>query len=1279
MSSNVNYWLQNKLLQLEQLRISDLLQDVNKKRDYKNYVNELLTSLKGDDVYQYYPHFLQWAIAELREYQNILHQIEDPNLLPIAKEEIKSVVENVEKGFETQTNNQVVTCFHQVARKAARGEYWNKYDIRDDLYQVAPASLRLAAASESALIAIPNRFKLQNYEQISEIFSKVFDEIPPPIARHEPIFWDLLERHFNKINVALVLRKQGLELKKCIIEPLEVFTDPNEEQKEIEFEPKLEDGSFRQSVYTARAVAYQFLIENGCKLRYKDFKVKIRFVSEDTFYEEQSAGLGIALAIVAQVIGLRLDSMVVVTGVLEENGMVLSINNQEIIRDLETKLIASDKRDEIEKVITPRARIPSPSYRLKKVWPPVQVTTFKEAVERYFEHQWNKWLDEQNHIHFPEYYVPRDALLEQLADKLEVERLLVIEGLIGTGKTFLLKGLRDKLNKLQMPHQCLIEIKDKDFTPCYSQLARFFDRYGESALFDAIQIGGYASQEKAEIVCDTLKNREFLILFDEFEKILDFEGTREIVDDDCRTLIELLATADIGNSRVLIATNGEIALDALEGKTKKIQGFSPDEAKLFLKHHGINQQQDVEDLIDVTDGHPAALRLIVALKQKLPEVGFKVFIEDWKATYINGKSMSYKRILQAILETLDEEDRRALYHFSVYQQPVTYDGIKALKIRPDSLLLQSMPIFLVEQEGNLYYQPSVVGDYAYYQLELDKSAYHEVHRLAGGYYQKKGDYLSFCEALYHYREADYKQGVYYLEPLTFDSLGTLGYYHLRLKHYPTAERYFRKLIDLFGEDGCRSQTLSDLAYCLAKQKRNEEAERLYRKAAEKGDISSYGRLAMLLLQRNKEGDKEDAWEYFQKAYAAKYDFGEMYVIFAEYMRLQGRLKDAKSIVQYGIAALGSKTYDGLYCELGLIFKAEGKYEEACNAFEQGLVRKPSSVVIYKEYITLLVEQRDFLKLREVIAKSFKHIHEPQVAMQAGKLLMEQSDLSEAINIMGLARQFFEKDERVYSLLAKIYRESEQLTEAIRLLTEAIPVVREPGCLYIELGIIYWDAGNIDEVVEILDAGLQHVPDCEWLLYFTAAIYRITQDWDNAINILEAARTKFPHDRNIYYLLGKVYLQAGNVSKAMEVSKEGVKRTQETSYDAMMIALCYTIMAEAYLEAGDRSKALEMCDMGIEICSSHSRSYLTKAMIYEKEDEIEQAIVILENYFSFREPGICPDIIKALIEEKGIEAAMNSIAAGTEEISKTSSLPVYLAVLYVKIGNSERALQVLNLA
>lgn len=36
MSSNVNYWLQNKLLQLEQLRISEVLQDANKKRDYKN-------------------------------------------------------------------------------------------------------------------------------------------------------------------------------------------------------------------------------------------------------------------------------------------------------------------------------------------------------------------------------------------------------------------------------------------------------------------------------------------------------------------------------------------------------------------------------------------------------------------------------------------------------------------------------------------------------------------------------------------------------------------------------------------------------------------------------------------------------------------------------------------------------------------------------------------------------------------------------------------------------------------------------------------------------------------------------------------------------------------------------------------------------------------------------------------------------------------------------------------------------------------------------------------
>jgi len=397
------------------------------KEQYINQGERLKNFLKEEEIHQCYPHLLKRACACLEQYREDLPKLEAQIQAKLGEKEIEEILKATREVIQRLETGKIVEKIQKIVKKAVGGIYHAETQIREDLNKLLPPSFtfKLSAASKSPSdteLCLKSDDYKKDYQQISNIFINLFDELPELATRYEGIFWDILDRYFTKVNVAFVPKNvlygsSGI----CIISPIGIYIDANEEQIEIEFEPKSNKsnksnivyGAFKQAARVARIVAYNFLKENGIELKYKNFRLKIKFFYEETTYEGKSAGLAIALAILAQITGLRLKPGVVVSGELNDDGSI------EPVGEIKAKLIEADRREDIEKAIIPRMSFKT-DYRIKTI-ELKQVKTFNQAVKEYFGSEWDDFLEEKRRAFWKTLRFRARKVTENLLNSLKQE------------------------------------------------------------------------------------------------------------------------------------------------------------------------------------------------------------------------------------------------------------------------------------------------------------------------------------------------------------------------------------------------------------------------------------------------------------------------------------------------------------------------------------------------------------------------------------------------------------------------------------------------------------------------------------------------------------------------------------------------------------------------------------------------------------------------------------------------------------------------------------------
>ncbi len=251
-----------------------------------------------------------------------------------------------------------------------------------------------------------------------------------------------------------------------------------------------------------------------------------------------------------------------------------------------------------------------------------------------------------------------------------------------------------------------------------------------------IEINGITSnqeiEKKIQAVHELLKNKNLVIIFDNFESVDRDEMIKNFISDIQRP-VKVIITSQ---------THPEI----LNWKTIQLCKLSLEESKLlFLKmceNIGItfSEDKDIEEICQILDGYPLSMELIAPL---VKSTSVTSLLSELKEKPLEGLELA----LNASFDKMGTKEKNMLVNISVFDSYFDESAINALfkddnwkKIK-NELVRRSFLHF----NGDNFVLHTVIRQYAYHKL-VNKKKY---HLIAANYLETIGNYFEEVDQLYY--------------------------------------------------------------------------------------------------------------------------------------------------------------------------------------------------------------------------------------------------------------------------------------------------------------------------------------------------------------------------------------------------------------------------------------------------------------------------------------------------------------------------------------------------
>jgi len=555
--------------------------------------------------------------------------------------------------------------------------------------------------------------------------------------------------------------------------------------------------------------------------------------------------------------------------------------------------------------------------------------------------------------------------VEEIKDAIEYlqnHRILFISGMGGVGKTTLARGL--------------IETR-----PANVPLPFWFDfsMQMNATLGDVLEkLAGYmntpdiakfkverrdAGQDDINRLIVELEKESVWVVFDNLETVLDGRYFHD-------TGLDLLFTSlrfsthkakIIVTSRTLpILKNGESLIDVVEEETQELKGLKLDFAIDYLKKNGLEEveRETLEKLTIGVDGHPLALKILVALVNKF---GIKDTLNDL-SIFQKRKEDTIKRA-RRLFEKLAGDEKELLERVSIFRKPESLDAIKSMFTdeTSDDVIGKLLDKSLLESDHRgAYWLHPLVRDFSYNDLK-DKI---EVHKRAYEYYlslplpetyTKKEDVHTLIEAHHHACMAkEYDKAVDIISNYKlYENLDRWGNYITLIELYASVlpKNHFRDkpLLNDFNTHGVVLGNLGNAYYSLGQV---DKAIEYYGQALvidrEIGDQRGVGAdLGNLGNAYRTLGQVHKAIEYYGQSLVIYREIGDrggegnqLGNLGLAYSAL-GQVEKAIEYYEQALAIareIGDRRGEGAYLgNLGLAYSALGQVDKAIEYSEQTLV------------------------------------------------------------------------------------------------------------------------------------------------------------------------------------------------------------------------------------------------------------------------------------------------------------------------------------------------------
>lgn len=429
---------------------------------------------------------------------------------------------------------------------------------------------------------------------------------------------------------------------------------------------------------------------------------------------------------------------------------------------------------------------------------------------------------------------------------------------------------------------------------------------------------------------------------------------------------------------------------------------------------------------------------------------------------------------------------------------------------------------------------------------------------------------------------------------TFDYL--IGTAYVALKIYNKGIEYLEAALALNPE---HFQIYNNLgtAYLLVGSR--EKAINCYKKAIKirPKDAISYYNIGSIYQIQNKH---EQACDYFEKAYHL--DNQENYLISLALSELKS-MQLEKAAKHYKALAILHPEKDSFQYNLASCYELMRDFQSAINIMKLLLARNPKSITMAQKLANLYIETRNFRQAKDLYDSIILK------ASPSSEVLYQYAILSTQLYDTGTAEKIFKKVIKMnpenavaHKDLGVIYLNQRLFDYAEDEFRIAMELAPNDFDIIFEYANYLYSVSKYQEADKYYDKALAIKDDV--VAKSLQAINKIElNQLDNARELIESALTEQPEHEYIQFLAGRIYYSMEDYEKAKIYFIKSLEQNPDIE-TKNLLALCY-------YQLGEYDKALNIFKALQEKNSENISLLLNEAKCYEKMNETNKALEVLD--------------------------------------------------------------------
>lgn len=429
---------------------------------------------------------------------------------------------------------------------------------------------------------------------------------------------------------------------------------------------------------------------------------------------------------------------------------------------------------------------------------------------------------------------------------------------------------------------------------------------------------------------------------------------------------------------------------------------------------------------------------------------------------------------------------------------------------------------------------------------------------------------------------------------TFDYL--IGTAYVALKMYNKGIEYLEAALALNPE---HFQIYNNLgtAYLLVGSR--EKAIDCYKKAIKirPKDAISYYNIGSIYQIQNKH---EQACDYFEKAYHL--DNQENYLISLALSELKS-MQLEKAAKHYKALAILHPEKDSFQYNLASCYELMRDFQSAINIMKLLLARNPKSITMAQKLANLYIETRNFRQAKDLYDSIILK------ASPSSEVLYQYAILSTQLYDTGTAEKIFKKVIKMnpenavaHKDLGVIYLNQRLFDYAEDEFRIAMELAPNDFDIIFEYANYLYSVSKYQEADKYYDKALAIKDDV--VAKSLQAINKIElNQLDNARELIESALTEQPEHEYIQFLAGRIYYSMEDYEKAKIYFIKSLEQNPDIE-TKNLLALCY-------YQLGEYDKALNIFKALLEKNSENISLLLNEAKCYEKMNETNKALEVLD--------------------------------------------------------------------